>query len=256
MIENSNTFLDIGANIGLYSVLAKRVTPTIDVISFEPMPAVAAQNCAFHLANAVAPSVEEIGLSDRDGEARLFTPQSEAKLFTRYGEESLSSTLASVSWQARKPHEEFTVRIAKLDSYLSGRRLREPVTIKIDVEDHEAAVLRGAVETIRQYRPAIVCEILPRPVTGDNRPGRETARPGEQHENAATLQALAAMGYTAFAITAEGYFRMPAADFKADRPFSDFLLLPDEDIDRDRNFFAELPTRHPRRQDRGALSTG
>lgn len=247
LIETSNTFLDIGANIGLYSVLAKRVSPSIDVISFEPMPAIAAQSRAFHMANAIAPSVEEIGLSDSDGEARLFTP---------HGEETSSSTLSSVSWQARNPHEEFTVRTAKLDSYLSGRRLREPVTIKIDVEDHEAAVLRGATETIRHYRPAIVCEILPRAITRDNQPGGEPARPGEQHENAATLQVLADIGYTAFAITADGYFRMTAADFKGDRSFRDCLLLPDEDIDQGRNYFAGLPMRHPRRQDKGTPSIG
>jgi FkbM family methyltransferase len=234
LIEASGTFIDIGANIGFYSVLAKRIAPQVEVISFEPAPDVFAQSRAFHAANGVTANLHPLALSDRDGSATLFQP---------IEEESSASTLAADSWQARKSHNAFTVKMAKLDSFLADRTLRGLVTIKIDVEDHEAAVLRGAAETIGKYRPWIVCEILPRPVRQDNRLGTERIPRAEQHENADTLAAVSALGYAAFAITEAGYFRMTAADFRADRPLCDFLLLPAAEVESDRHYFPELPPR-------------
>jgi FkbM family methyltransferase len=237
LIETSGTFLDIGANIGFYSVLAKRIAPAVEVISFEPVPRILEHSRAFHAANGVEANIHQVALSDRDGSATLFQP---------IEEESSASTLVADSWQARKAHHSFTVPTARLDSFLAGRSLRRPVAIKIDVEDHEAAALRGAAETIREYRPWIVCEILARPVRPDNRLGTQIIPPSEQHENAETLAVLSELGYAAFAITEAGYFRMTADDFRPDRPLRDFLLVPAAEIESGRNYFPELPARrHP-----------
>lgn len=107
------------------------------------------------------------------------------------------------------------------------------VTIKIDVEDHEAAVLRGAATTIRKFKPLIVCEILPRPV-------RAGIPHSEQHGNAETVAVLGAMNYAAFAITPFGYFRFMPDDFVTARRFTDFLLLPSEYVDEARAYFRDL----------------
>ena len=67
-----------------------------------------------------------------------------------------------------------------VDTFLAERELKMPLVIKIDVEDHEAAVLRGAAKTITCYQPMIVCEILPRPLRDPNNPSdnRPIAAPG------------------------------------------------------------------------------
>jgi len=70
--------------------------------------------------------------------------------------ETSASTLVAESWQARKTHHEFVVETAKLDTLLFDKYFNGPVTIKIDVEDHEAAVLRGAATTIRKFKSLIV----------------------------------------------------------------------------------------------------
>src|SRR5690606_11886840 len=54
-------------------------------------------------------------------------------------------------------HTEVPVRIAPLDS----RGLDEVDFIKIDVEGHELAVLRGASKTIEENRPVILVEVKP-----------------------------------------------------------------------------------------------
>lgn len=205
LIEGSGTFLDIGANIGLYSVLAAKVKPGIHVVSFEPVPGIHADCVRFHEANRLSGAeVLQLALSDADGEATIYEP-----LHDHTVGQSSASTLASDSWQARKSPRTTVVKTARLDSLLASRTLAGPVAMKIDVEGFEPAVLRGAAETIAKYRPRIVCEILPRP-----------------DGNSATVREIQALGYVPYAITSEGCFRMSFDDFSAPRSFTDFLLLP------------------------------
>lgn len=89
-------------------------------------------------------------------------------------------------------------------------------------------MLRGAAETIRKFRPIIVCEILPRPVRSGGCIGSEVIPDSEQHGNAETVTVLGAMSCAAFAITPIGYFRFLPGDFGTGRRFTDFLLLPNE----------------------------
>jgi hypothetical protein len=51
---------------------------------------------------------------------------------------------------------------------------------------------------------------------------------------------IAEMNYLALAITSVGYFRFLAGDFKTDRPFTDFLLLPNEYMEDKRMYFYDL----------------
>jgi FkbM family methyltransferase len=234
LIQRSGTFIDIGANIGFYSVLAKRISPQIKVLSFEPVPALCDQNRIFHACNELQANVRQIAISDTDGQAKLYQPIEEG------ADETSASTLTAGSWQARKAHRELKVETAKLDTLLSNASMHGPVTLKIDVEDHEAAVLRGAVETIRRFRPFIVCEILPRPARPGGRVGAEVISNSEQHGNAETVMLIAEMNYLALAITSVGYFRFSAGDFKTDRPFTDFLLLPNECMEDERMYFYNL----------------
>jgi len=202
-IPSVGTFIDVGANIGFYSVLAKKIAPRVDVISFEPLPDNCSKADAFHRSNRVEPNIKQLALGDFDGMATLYQPGSEL--------ESTAATLRPDSWQARKGHISHRVPVARLDTLMADRALSAPVLMKIDVEDNEAAVISGARETIRKYRPTIVCEILPR-----------------EHHNAATLDLLSELGYVAYAILAEGCFRVDAADFTRPRAFVDFLLVPKE----------------------------
>jgi FkbM family methyltransferase len=234
LIQRSGTFIDIGSNIGFYSVLAKRLAPQIDVLSFEPVPALCEQSRKFHRSNNVPANIYQVALSNTDGLAKLYQP------IERECDETSASTLVTDSWQARKSHVELIVQTAKLDTFVSNRTLRRPITIKIDVEDHEAAVLRGAADTIRKFRPLIVCEILPRPVRPGGRLGSEVIPIAEQHGNAETVTVLSAIDYTAFAITSVGYFRFLPGDFATERQFTDFLLLPNEWVNNGKVYFADL----------------
>lgn len=222
LVAAAKVFLDIGSNIGMYSVLVRKIVPDIEVIAFEPQPALYDAHRRFCEANGVAVEFVSLALSDANGTATLYVPTED--------ESKGTATIASASCQARKPHDEISIRTMSLDAFLAGRPLRTPFVIKIDVEDHEAAVLRGAANTIARYRPVIICEILPSPLRDPNNPSDN--RPmAEQHQNRATIAVIEDLGYVAFAIKSNGYFRFSAEDFAQPRAFNDFLLIPRERAD-------------------------
>ena len=76
---------------------------------------------------------------------------------------------------------------------------------------------------------SIVCELLPceefDPVTRT-----------KHNNNREPLAVLEELNYAAFAITAEGFFRMSAADFARPRSLKDFLLIPREKVPGDSSY--------------------
>jgi FkbM family methyltransferase len=73
----------------------------------------------------------------------------DAELFLQYNDEL---ALREVGREGER------IRGQKLDSILGGRK---PDLVKIDVEGHSAEVLRGTVETLTRYHPAVVFEARP-----------------------------------------------------------------------------------------------
>jgi len=94
--------------------------------------------------------LEAVALSDVAGEAAFFV--------------SRSSFLSSFDEKhARTEGDAIRIKVPlrTLDSYLPALvdAARE-IVVKIDVEGHEMAVLRGAVKTLKKYRPPVMLELL------------------------------------------------------------------------------------------------
>lgn len=147
-----DTFLDVGANHGGYSLrAARRVGPAGRVVAFEPQPRLAAlvrrsfQSNGFYHA-----SVLEIACSDRAGEADLFVPRRNS------GEASIHAALAG-----NLAVESVRIRLERLDDALDWRALPGRVVVKIDVEGSEASLLAGAEQLLRIRRPLVLFESSP-----------------------------------------------------------------------------------------------
>lgn len=138
------TLVDVGANIGFFSlVAAKLVGPTGRALAVEPEP----ENCArirrnVELNGYANVEIAQVALGDRCGEVTLH-------LATDHGHHSLLD---------RSPNRAGTtlaVPIETLDALLAARNIERVDVLKIDVEGAEVEVLRGAAETIRR-NPALV----------------------------------------------------------------------------------------------------
>ncbi|HEY2944004.1 MAG TPA: FkbM family methyltransferase [Vicinamibacteria bacterium] len=147
-LDQTDAFVDVGANIGLYACLARRAG--CHTIAIEPQ----AKNLPLLYANLARNGdagleVYPVGLSDRTGLASLF------------GASGTGSSLIK-GWAAdlHAPWLRSTIPVATLDVLLGGRFAGKRLFIKIDVEGAEYDVLRGARKTLESSpRPAWLVEI-------------------------------------------------------------------------------------------------
>jgi FkbM family methyltransferase len=148
LAASSSFVLDIGANTGIYALAAKAVNPAATVVAFEPLQMVyrtLARNVSI---NGLLIGTEDLAVSDRDGAAELFEDRRDHTVATME-----RGNAPAVS---RAVH---TVVTTRLDSYLDARGSETPDLIKIDVEGHEPAVVRGMGRYLAQM-PTLVTEIL------------------------------------------------------------------------------------------------
>jgi FkbM family methyltransferase len=202
--ERVATFVDVGANCGLYSLLGALWNPSLEVVAFEPVPAIFEGLKRNVLLNKLVGRIrcENIALSNETGKAAFFLPKSDS------GRDVESTgTLARESWQARKGSARIEVETARFDEYAARHPMHVDL-IKIDVEDFEADVLEGMKGVIARDRPFIVCEVLPR-----------------LHGNQRTRKIVESLNYQPYWITSSGYVKVPRFDFGRDEP-TDFLLSP------------------------------
>ena len=149
LLRAGDTFVDGGANIGYFALLAaKAVGPGGRVHAFEPQPD-NRRRLAEHVAANGFQSVIDIhpvALSDRPGAVQLHTyanPASnhgQSTMFVLPGTETRSVSVETV----------------RLDDYLPDIA---PRLIKLDIEGAEPMAISGMAETLRRHRPAIIVEL-------------------------------------------------------------------------------------------------
>ena len=143
----SDTFFDVGANVGRISSL---VISTVKMtIAFEPNPIHAAQLRGRLLDNFI---VIEEALSNKIERSQFF-------LDVRPGEGFLASSLMILDdLHESGMVEKIFVETNTLDNYVTQSG-NIPTFIKIDVEGYEPEVIEGAKETIRKFKPKILFEM-------------------------------------------------------------------------------------------------
>lgn len=150
LLDTDSVVLDIGANIGVYTLAAARLAPTGAVHAFEPNP-----NVAHHLRRNVeanhAPNVtvHEIAVSAKDGTVRF----KENPTFTAG---SVTLDEAGTAYSAAFGGGAIEVPAVTLDSVTAD--LDRVDVVKIDTEGHELDVLAGAHDTLERFRPVVFLE--------------------------------------------------------------------------------------------------
>ena len=150
LLTPGGCFVDVGANIGYYSVIAARcLGKTGRVYAFEPE----ADNFALldkNIGHNALPNVTAVraGLSDRSGAASLYLNEDNR------GDHQVYAGAGSRSTQA--------VELCEGTQYFAGREARIDV-IKIDTQGAEAQVLRGLMPLLQQSLPTLqmIIEVTP-----------------------------------------------------------------------------------------------
>ncbi|HNX06260.1 MAG TPA: FkbM family methyltransferase [Bacteroidales bacterium] len=155
MVPDGGLILDIGANIGVMSVHLARTHKDSTVIAFEPMP----DNIKclkkiirhYGLKNI---SLIETALGDHIGTIEMVMPtQGSARL------QGLSHVIHESITENNTGHR-VKSPLTTLDAFFQQHPDSKTVTaIKIDVENYEYFVLKGATSLLQKCKPIIYCEL-------------------------------------------------------------------------------------------------
>lgn len=202
-LRPGDVFLDVGANIGIYSLLASSVNGGAQVLAFEPHPTASdrlRENAALNRLTNI--QVIEAALGEETGLGQMTTDLFEQNRIAGSGDTGIGTT----------------VRLATLDDELRQQRI-DPACVamvKIDTEGFESRVLRGAASLLScTPGPVWIVELL-----------GFGARYGS--DDAEILSLFARHGYTPFQFNAERNEVVGVRDRTAHRGNVIFARHPDE----------------------------
>lgn len=151
ILRKGDTFIDIGANQGEYTLwAARKVGPTGKVYSYEPLTSLIEQlkeNISLNPVFEKVVSPISLGLAEKSGELELFTQKGQNEgTNTIFQTEQFDISLGTIS-------------LDTLDHQVALRKIERIDCIKIDVEGAELQVLQGGIATLKTFRPKLLLEI-------------------------------------------------------------------------------------------------
>jgi FkbM family methyltransferase len=155
--ELGGCFLDVGANTGLYTLMAAAVRPDLVVHAFEPLVTISdilARNIRLNPSTQSRITVHRIALSNVTGEADFFETINPHGLLTTSS--GLNEAFSRKCGETRL-HRAPTIT---MDDWCAQQNLGDIALIKIDVEGFEREVVLGARNILSSRRPPIGIELL------------------------------------------------------------------------------------------------
>jgi FkbM family methyltransferase len=145
-LKGRDVFYDVGANVGFFTLLAARLVGSEGhVYAFEPVPATATRlRRNLRLNGFENVEVLEVALSDVSGSLDL-----------GIGDDPLTAAVGV----ADSHKTELRVEAASIDDLLGRKAIKPPTFVKIDVEGHDPAVLRGMRTSSKRWRPTVIVEL-------------------------------------------------------------------------------------------------
>jgi len=148
IIRPGFTCLDVGANLGYYTLLFAKLTNGIGAVhAFEPCPEEAERLCRNVSLNRFANiKIHPFALADTSGKIGI----TERK---KGGNTRIAATIQE------KCHE---IDVMTLDEFAAKEKIANIDLMKIDVEGAEVKFLKGGPDTISRCRPVMIIELNPK----------------------------------------------------------------------------------------------
>jgi FkbM family methyltransferase len=155
LAQQSQVIFDIGANTGIFTLLAKGINPNCHVFGFEPIQRTFEKyknNCLINQYEQV--HCEQIALSNQTGTADIYDLPVE-NLYSATLNQKFSDTHHDLAEQIA-----ISVKTETLSDYIERQGIARIDLMKIDVEMHEPEVLEGMKHYLKQFQPTLLIEIL------------------------------------------------------------------------------------------------
>jgi len=154
-LEDGDTFIDIGAHYGYFSLLASKLVGDLGkILAFEASPTTYS---VFHRNVDKIDNITSHNLAVSDSNANLKFYEF-PNLYSEYNSLDVEQ-FKNEEWFSKYKPKEVEIRSIVLDDFLNDKELN-PKIIKIDVEGAEFKVIKGAEKFLQKNAPSIVLEYL------------------------------------------------------------------------------------------------
>lgn len=146
---DAKVIFDIGANNGIYSLIASEYNSESQIFTFEPVPRIFKQlnkNIILNKSKNITPI--QMAVSNKTGKQTLFVPRSDFP------------TSASLLKGFRENVDVVECFVTSLDDFIFEKMICAVDLVKIDTEATEHQVLNGMRKILKNFQPNIICEIL------------------------------------------------------------------------------------------------
>lgn len=139
-----NTVIDVGGNLGQFTVASAKLFKDPQIFTFEPMPKCAEKisQYSIKLKNL---TIFPVAIGESSGHVSF-------QVNSHIQASSILPLASShlTSFPNAKEVEVIDVEVKTLDSVLADHEFKSPVLLKIDTQGYEANVIRGATETLKR----------------------------------------------------------------------------------------------------------
>ncbi|WP_431235204.1 FkbM family methyltransferase [Mycolicibacterium psychrotolerans] len=144
VLPSDSKCIDVGGNLGYFSYHLCHTFPEGKVAAFEARRDLFKRLCN-NLGGFANFRAYNLAISDKAGELEIVLDPSHA-----------NSSVENLPLQRGMLRQK--VRATSIDDFFPSLNFESLDFLKIDVEGHESKVLQGASETIKRFRPVILCE--------------------------------------------------------------------------------------------------
>jgi FkbM family methyltransferase len=154
LCRDSQTIVDIGANTGIYSLVARALNPTAKIYAFEPVERVFNRMVENVKLNHYDIEMRMEAATNTDGFATVFDVDAEHEYSATLNKDFFTTHPASEGVIERK------IVAKRIDTFIREEKVAHIDLMKIDVEMHEPEVLEGMVDCLKTMRPTLLIEVL------------------------------------------------------------------------------------------------
>ncbi|MCF8276020.1 MAG: FkbM family methyltransferase [Flavobacteriales bacterium] len=150
LCEHSKNIVDIGANTGVYSIVAKSANPNSNLAAFEPIDRIFSKLEANILLNGMNVTMEKMAASNSNGSTIIYDLPAE---------HHYHASLVKEEVEHHEGIRAVEVEVIRLDDYLVRKNWSSLDLVKIDVEGFEIEVIEGMKDALQRWQPSILIEL-------------------------------------------------------------------------------------------------
>lgn len=152
LCKNANCIVDIGANTGLYALIAKAVNKDAEVYAYEPVERVFDKLKYNVSINQYDIRCSSYAISNKNGKAIIYDIPDTDHIY--------SVTVNKNMFTPETPVIEKEIETITLDNVIEQENIKKIDLIKVDVETHEPEVIEGYLQNIKTHLPTFLIEVL------------------------------------------------------------------------------------------------